>query len=70
LRDFSVALGYDLYILPSSIHEVILLPMLDNYDREELEKMVREVNQESVSQEELLSEHVYTFYRKDGFISM
>jgi hypothetical protein len=70
LRDFSVALGVDLYILPSSVHEVILLPMLDNYEREELEKMVCEVNAESVSKEELLSEHVYTFYRKDGFLSM
>ena len=45
LRDFANYMGHDLYILPSSIHEVILL-LDDEYvqSSEELREMVRETN--------------------------
>lgn len=70
LYQFASKIGHDLYILPSSVHEVILLPKLETYDREELEKIVREVNTEGVAKEEVLSEHVYTYSRSDGMISL
>lgn len=70
LNDFATKMDCDLYILPSSIHEVILLPMVDAFDKKELEKMVHEVNSEGVSNEEILSDNVYIYHRKDGMISM
>ena len=54
-----------LYILPSSIHEVIIL--LDNeYAKapEELARMVRETNRIVVDREEILSDHVYYYDRE------
>lgn len=61
----------DFYVLPSSIHEVIILPesivryMTD--DPKELESMVREVNSNQLAPEERLSNHVF-FY--NGKMSM
>ena len=70
LKKFADTLQTDLYILPSSIHEVILLPKLARYDAMNLEDMVREVNTDGVSREEVLSDKVYIYRRSDGFITM
>lgn len=70
LKKFADTLQIDLYILPSSIHEVILLPKLARYDAMNLEDMVREVNTDGVSREEVLSDKVYIYRRSDGFITM
>ena len=70
LKKFADTLQTDLYILPSSIHEVILLPKLARYDAMNLEDMVREVNTDGVSREEVLSDNVYIYCRSDGFITM
>ena len=65
LRDFANYMGHDLYILPSSIHEVILL-LDDEYvqSSEELREMVRETNRMVVDQEEVLSDHIYNYDRE------
>lgn len=52
----------DLYILPSSVHEVILLPALDCWDVDELRQMVKSVNAGSVDKMDWLSDEVY-YYR-------
>ena len=59
LYDFAQKLGADLYILPSSVHEVILLPKLSMFEKDELVNMVKEVNTEGVAADEVLSDHVY-----------
>lgn len=51
----------DLAILPSSIHEIILLKDDGNLDYERLQDMVREVNRNIVSPDEKLSDHVYKY---------
>lgn len=70
LKKFAACMGCDLYILPSSVHEVILLPKLDQYDKVALADMVREVNAEGVAEDEILSENVYEYNRSDGMISL
>lgn len=62
LKEFSKALGGDLYILPSSIHEVILLKK-DNHNlvKSDLIEMVHEVNVEEVADDEILSDNVYEY---------
>lgn len=52
--------GDEVYILPSSVHEVIIIPMDKFDDLERLTEMVHEVNQ-SVSPETKLSDNVYTY---------
>ena len=54
----------DIFILPSSVHEVLLLPVQKGFDKDYLEKIVRESNKTVVSQEEFLSDHVYFYVRK------
>lgn len=64
LASIGNAVQDDFYILPSSIHECIILPASSDYTREELEKIVCEVNVTQVPEQEILSNHVY-FYQKD-----
>ena len=64
LKNFAIACGKDFYILPSSIHEVILVPEFESSDFESLSKMVREINGISVAKEEVLSDHAYYYDRE------
>ena len=57
----SERIGGNFFVLPSSVHEVIILPMRDDIDRADLENMVQEVNMTQVSAEEQLSDHVYAY---------
>lgn len=58
-------IGKDFFILPSSIHEVLIVPATPDMEVSMLENMVREVNQTQVSPEDRLSDNVYV-YTKDG----
>lgn len=55
----------DCYILPSSVHEVIILPKTDQISYEELQEMVEDVNVRSVATEEQLSDSVYEYDAKN-----
>lgn len=70
LYDFAQKLGADLYILPSSVHEVILLLKLSMFEKDELVNMVKEVNTEGVAADEVLSDHVYEYNRTERLITM
>ncbi len=54
----------DLCILPSSVHEVILIPRRGETDFQRLNQMVREVNEAQVDPQEWLSDHIYIYERK------
>lgn len=56
-------LGSDFYVLPSSTHEVILVPDNGNMQTKELEDMVKEVNATQVPPEDLLSDKVQYYDR-------
>ena len=56
------------YILPSSIHEVLIVPKDGELVPKELGNLVREVNQIEVSSDEVLSDRVYEFDREKGKI--
>lgn len=51
----------DFYILPSSIHEVLLLKKEASMQPEELRCMVREINTAVVDEKEVLSDSVYEY---------
>lgn len=67
LENFAMQLHKNLYILPSSIHEVLLLPVedKDNHKTIQLQEMVFEVNNTQVMLEERLSYNVY-FYNLEN----
>lgn len=54
-------LGGDFYVLPSSVHETLIMPKTADSDYKELEAMVQEVNATQVEPEERLSDHVYEY---------
>lgn len=56
----------DYYILPSSVHEVIVVPNSKALDEEEMSVMVAQINETQVSPEEVLSDHAYFYQRKGG----
>lgn len=60
--DFAKDISSDLFILPSSIHELIIIP--DNgEDPKLLKQMVQEVNSTQVSAQDVLSDNIYRFRR-------
>lgn len=64
LRDFANEIGGDFYVLPSSVHEIILVPTKDDLSVSYLSDMLSDVNRTSLSADEVLSDNVY-LYRAD-----
>lgn len=64
LKNFAKVQESNLFILPSSVHEVMLVPEDSETDPEFLENLVREANQSSVGLIDLLSDHIYYYDRE------
>lgn len=54
-------MGDDYYILPSSVHEVLIVPKHIPLLLEDMQKTVRQINEESVEPIDRLSDNVYEF---------
>lgn len=70
LKNFAEGTESDLLILPSSIHEVLLLPGPTAYSYEALSAIVSHINHSEVPVEERLSGQIYLFSRKEEKIYM
>ncbi|MCC6093594.1 MAG: DUF5688 family protein [Eubacterium sp.] len=55
----------DYFIIPSSVHECLILPDDGNYSVSELNEMVRSINQTNVEEQDVLSDHVYIYKRPE-----
>lgn len=64
LKAFAEKIQRDFYILPSSIHEVILVPADKDTDKNALHEIVTDINRTQVAEEEVLADSVY-FYSKN-----
>ncbi|MDD7349458.1 MAG: DUF5688 family protein, partial [Clostridiales bacterium] len=62
-------LGGDYYVLPSSIHETLILPKREDMSFQKLQTMVQDVNAMCVSEEEVLSDGVYQYDAKSHTFS-
>lgn len=60
----------EFYLLPSSVHEMLLLKKTDEMQPTELLQMVREVNAKEVLPEEVLSDNVYLYDTKNKKLRM
>ena len=61
LEQINGQLDENYYILPSSIHEVIIIPESQSPGKEQLLEMVAEINETQVDPEEVLSNQVYYY---------
>lgn len=60
----------DFYILPSSIHEVLLLPCSAGFGPEEIRSLVHEVNSSEVQPEDFLSDNIYRYNKTEGRVEI
>lgn len=60
--------AHGLYILPSSVHELLLIPDSNAFelDKNALQEMVKEVNETQLSADEFLSDNVFHFSSDEG----
>lgn len=61
MSEISEKLGGDFYVLPSSVHELIIISKEEIPDYEILEDMVKEVNATEVRDNEILASSVYEY---------
>ena len=60
----------DVYILPSSVHECMIVPVQLHEDADELASMVRTINREGVDEQEILADCVYRCSRENGALEI
>ena len=67
LEDFAKSQGCNVVILPSSIHEVLLLKHEKGMDFKDMREMVMEINRNEVPEEDVLSdsEYLYDWKKKE-----
>lgn len=70
LRMIADQVGDGFIVLPSSVHETIVLPSKNETEYGWLADMVREVNDTQVDAEERLSYHVYVYSRDEGTLKI
>jgi len=68
LKNFAESLKMDIFVLPSSVHEVILVPDMGGVNKEELTMMVKDVNSKEVSESDILSDHAYIYRYEEGVL--
>lgn len=63
LTEIGDRLGCDYFVLPSSVHECIIVPWDAALREEDLDRMVKEINQTEVKPEDVLADHAYLYQR-------
>lgn len=61
LKNIGMYLKENYYVLPSSVHEVIVLPQSKAVGKENLSAIVYEINHTQVAKEEILSDRAYYY---------
>lgn len=70
LAEIGKYLGENYYVLPSSVHEVLILPESAAPGKKALCDMVSEINETQVPPEEVLSDRVYFYALGQGELSL
>ena len=66
LKSIGEKLGDDYYIIPSSLHETLILPLAYSCSPDQLADMIRTVNATQVEDEDVLSDSPYFYSRDKG----
>ena len=70
LRMIAGQVGDGFIVLPSSVHEIIVLPPKDGSEYKTLAEMVRDINDTEVDADERLSYHVYVYSRDEEMLKI
>lgn len=70
LAQIGALVGENYYILPSSVHEVMIVPQSKSVEPKELNEMICEINETQVEEEEVLGNHAYYYEKDTGRLSM
>lgn len=65
LKEIAEQLGSDLFVLPSSVHETILLPERPDMSQTQLADIVTEINRTQLLEEEILADSVFFYNIKE-----
>ena len=64
-------IGGDIIIIPSSIHEVIIVPVPEErININEYARLIQDVNASELAPNEILSDHAYLYTKKNGLMSI
>ena len=69
LSTFAEKIKTNLWLIPSSVHEWIIIPDDRNMNRETLSEIIQEVNGSQLAPDEVLSDHPYYFDRLSKVLS-
>ena len=69
LREIAEAAGDDLYLIPSSVHEMFVFPA-ENCDLTGLKKTLKEGNSKYTSTDEFLSDSIYYYNRESETVTI
>ena len=70
LKTFAEEKEHDVFVIPSSVHEVILVPDDGTIPAGYIQRIIAEVNQTQLSPSEILSDQLLYYSRKDDCISI
>ncbi len=70
MEKIAAELGGNLIVLPSSLHEVIIVKETEDVDLQELKDMVSGINETVVSEEEFLSDEIYRYDAEQQTLSV
>lgn len=70
LKDAADHIGSDLYIIPASIHELVILPVDNNTKLEELKSETLRASNEVIAPEDRLTSDIYIYERKNNTIKL
>lgn len=70
MKQFMEQLGGDGYLIPSSVEELLVIPVEEGIDPDGLRNMIREVNQACVSSNDFLSNQLYYCHRASGEVEI
>lgn len=70
LSDFADRIGEGFHIIPSSVHEVLLVPDSLEIPSGELRDMLLDVNQSIVRDDEILSDGIYYYDKSSGSVDL
>ena len=66
LREYADVIGGDYYVIPSSVHELILIPReRSTSEAGNIDDLIREVNTRHLGPDDVLADHVYLYSSED-----
>ena len=69
MRRVTELIGNDFFVIPSSVHELLIVPIKAGIEASAITDMVKDVNATQVSPDERLSDHVYRYDPVHGLYS-